>query len=202
MKLNWAERLAVNNPLRPIQQRWEIRWLKKWGLLPPGARVLEIGCGRGIGAALILREFKPAFIHAMDLDFVMVHRAKNDFARKRDRRVSFFVGDVTRLPYPDSLFDAVLGFGVLHHVPDWRSGFFEIARVLKPGGLYFMEELYPGLYQNFLTKYILLHPKENRFRSAELKESLKRMNFALLHFLEVERFWILAIFKKIQSDLS
>jgi ubiquinone/menaquinone biosynthesis C-methylase UbiE len=199
MKLNWAERLAVNNPLRPIQQNLEIRWLKKWALLPPGARVLEIGCGRGAGATLIFREFTPAFIHAMDLDLAMIHRARNYFGPKENRRISFFVADVTRLPYPDSFFDAVFGFGVLHHVPDWHEGLFEIARVIKPGGLYFMEELYPSLYQNFLTKHLLLHPKENRFRSAELKESLKGMNFTLLHSREIRKFWILAIFKRIQS---
>ena len=29
MKLNWAERMAVNNPLRPLQQRIELSLLKK-----------------------------------------------------------------------------------------------------------------------------------------------------------------------------
>jgi ubiquinone/menaquinone biosynthesis C-methylase UbiE len=196
VKLNWAERWAVNNPSRVIQQRWEVRWLKKWGLLRPGAKVLEIGCGRGIGAGLIHRKFQPSMLQAMDLDIEMVRRAKKYMARRADHRASFFVGDVTRLPYRDASADAVFGFGVLHHIPDWFEGLSEVARVLKPGGLYFMEELYPGLYQNFLTKHFLLHPTENRFRSEDLKKALEGTKFSLLHSLEAKRFWLLGILKK------
>ncbi|MCX5910071.1 MAG: class I SAM-dependent methyltransferase [Deltaproteobacteria bacterium] len=196
MKLNWAERWVVNNPSRVIQQRFEIRWLKKWGLLHPGAKVLEIGCGRGIGAGLIHREFQPSLLQAMDLDMAMVRRAKEYMARRVNPEVSFFVGDVSRLPYRDASLDAVFGFGVLHHIPDWFGAFSEVVRVLKPAGLYFMEELYPGLYQNFLTKHFLLHPKENRFKSEDLKKALKQTNLSLLQAFELRRFWILGISRK------
>ena len=59
MKLNWAERWAVNNPLRVLEQAIEIRRLKRMLPLPPGFTALEIGCGRGAGARVILREFRP-----------------------------------------------------------------------------------------------------------------------------------------------
>ena len=68
MKLNWAERLAVNNPIRPLQQRLEIGLMKKNIRLKPDALVLEIGCGRGAGSYLIKTMFDPAYVHAMDLD--------------------------------------------------------------------------------------------------------------------------------------
>jgi ubiquinone/menaquinone biosynthesis C-methylase UbiE len=196
MKLNWAERWVVNNPSRVIQQRFEIHWLKKWGLLRPGAKVLEIGCGRGIGAGLIHREFQPSLLQAMDLDMAMVRRAKGYMVRRANPEVSFFVGDVSRLPYRDASLDAVFGFGVLHHIPDWFGALSEVARVLKPAGLYFMEELYPGLYQNFLTKHFLLHPKENRFKSEDLKKALKQTNLSLLQAFELRGFWILGISTK------
>ncbi len=196
MKLNWAERLAVNNPLRNLQLHWEVRWLKKWGLLRAGAKVLEIGCGRGIGAGLIHREFQPSALQVMDLDIEMVRRAKDYLVRRVNPEVSFFFGDVSQLPYRDASTDVVFGFGVLHHVPDWFRALAEVARVLKPGGLYFMEELYPGLYQNFLTKHILLHPKEGRFKSEDLKKALNQTDFSLLHAFELERFWILGISRK------
>jgi ubiquinone/menaquinone biosynthesis C-methylase UbiE len=172
LKLNWAERWAVNNPLRIIEQRWELRWMARRAGLPPGAAVLEIGCGRGAGAAQLLREFGLLRIFASDLDLDMIRRAE-DFLRPADQgRIRLFVADALHLPHRTGSLDAVFGFGVLHHIPDWRGALAEIARVLKPGGLYFLEELYPSLYQNFLTKHVLLHPAEDRFRSEDLKLAL------------------------------
>lgn len=193
MKLNWAERWAVNNPLRVIQQRLEMRRLRKNSHLKPGALVLEVGCGRGAGAGLILKEFQPAVLQAMDLDIEMIGRAKDYLSPEQVRRISFYVGDVLRLPYKDGVMDAVFAFGVLHHVPDWRAAFWEIARVLKTGGTYFLEEIYPTLYQNFITKHILLHPRENRFLSQDLKKTMKEAQLHLKSHLEIKEIGILGV---------
>lgn len=184
MKLNWAERLAVNNPVRPIQQLFEIHWMKRHGALKEGAVTLEVGCGRGVGGTLISKEFKPAVLHLSDLDVEMARKAKGRLCSARVRRHSVAVADAFLLPYRDASVDAVFGFGVLHHVPDWPGAVSEIARVLKQGGLYFLEELYPALYQNFLTRHILLHPKEGRFRGPDLKRKLEVSELDLRGSLE------------------
>ena len=74
MKLNWAERWVVNNPTRVAEQKIEIKWFKKTMPLAPGAKILEIGCGRGAGAKIILQAFRPAALHAQDLDLKMIQR--------------------------------------------------------------------------------------------------------------------------------
>jgi ubiquinone/menaquinone biosynthesis C-methylase UbiE len=184
VKLNWAERWAVNNPLRPVQQGFEIRWLKKRVGLAPDARILEVGCGRGAGSALIKTAFRPALLHAMDLDIAMIERALTYLSPRRREGIAFYVGDVARLPYREGTMDAVFGFGVLHHVPDWRGALAEIVRVLKVGGTYCFEEIYPSLYQNFLTRRILLHPTEDRFHSEDLKQAMRNSGLALGASLE------------------
>jgi ubiquinone/menaquinone biosynthesis C-methylase UbiE len=196
LKLNWAERWAVNNPLRPLQQRLEIHWLKKKSQLKPDANILEVGCGRGAGSALIKTMFKPAVLHAMDLDIQMIRKAQIYLSPDARSGISFYVGDVTILPYQDGIMDAVFGFGVLHHIPDWQEALSEIARVLKAGGIYFFEELYPSLYQNFLTRHILLHPTKNRFRSQDLKQGFIKAGLELGNYLEIKKLVILGFVTK------
>lgn len=191
MKLNWAERLAVNNPARIIEQRIEINAFYRMQPLSPGARMLEIGCGRGVGAQLLIKKFEPSVLHLMDLDSGMIVKARRRLDAPNHPPAAAYVADVQHLPYQEALFDAVFGFGVLHHAPDWRAGLTEIVRVLKPGGCYFFEELYPSLYQNFITRHILLHPTENRFRSEDWKAALRQQNLRVIKTLELKMLGIL-----------
>jgi trans-aconitate methyltransferase len=73
MKVNWAERLIVNSPIRVlIQKRIIIRWIKNKVELCSGGEFLEIGCGRDAGSNLLLKEFLPAAVHTMDVDVQMI----------------------------------------------------------------------------------------------------------------------------------
>ena len=47
---------------------------------------------------------------------------------------NFVVFDVQAIPFGDRKFDAVIANHRLYHVPDRRTAFSEIRRVLKPGG--------------------------------------------------------------------
>jgi ubiquinone/menaquinone biosynthesis C-methylase UbiE len=199
MKLNFIERLYVNSPFRYGLQRLVFQWFKTTLLLKPAGRILEIGCGRGIGAKMILKNFTPAQLCLMDIDQAMIEKAQSTVSSKGNTHISFCLGDAEHLPFADSYFDAVFGFGFLHHVPAWRTGVSEIARVLKLEGKYYIEELYPSLYHNLITKHLLVHPDSDRFNSSELREAFAQTDLALVHTFELKRLGILAISVKTEG---
>ncbi|MDH3358855.1 MAG: class I SAM-dependent methyltransferase [Desulfobacteraceae bacterium] len=198
MKLNWAERWVVNNPTRVFQQHIEIKWLQQMMPLKAGATILEVGCGRGAGAKLIHRAFKPSQLHILDLDIKMIQGAKTYLSGTTKDMITMYVGDSIDLPFKSDTLDALFGFGFLHHVPNWRRALSEIARVLKSGGVYYMEELYPSLYQNVITKRILLHPEHDRFTSKDLQVELDAAGLSLINSFELKKMGILGV--AIKSD--
>jgi ubiquinone/menaquinone biosynthesis C-methylase UbiE len=193
VKLNWAERWVVNNPIRVFQQHIEVKWLRQMMPLKTGAIILEVGCGRGAGAKLIHKTFQPSQLHILDLDIKMIQGAKAYLSGASKEMMTMYVGDSIDLPFKSGALDALFGFGFLHHVPDWRRALSEIARVLKPGGAYYMEELYPSLYQNMITKRILLHPEHDRFTSKDLQTELDATGLSLINFFELKKMGILGV---------
>lgn len=94
--------------------------------------ILDAGCGDGRYTRLLLKHADPdARITAFDLSRRMLVRSRR---RLRSDRVTYVSADITRLPYPDGCFDAVVCGWVLEHLPDPRPGLRELARVLQPGG--------------------------------------------------------------------
>jgi SAM-dependent methyltransferase len=95
-------------------------------------RILDAACGNGRYSRFLLRHADPdAVLTSFDLSPRMLHRARSRLATER---VSQAVADLTRLPYADGAFDAIVCGWVLEHLPDPRPGLRELARVLQPGG--------------------------------------------------------------------
>jgi ubiquinone/menaquinone biosynthesis C-methylase UbiE len=95
-------------------------------------RILDAGCGNGRHCKYLLRRAdKDAFIGAFDLSQRMLKRANR---RIKSGRVHYVAADLTRLPYPDDFFDAIVCGWVLEHLPDPRPGLVELSRILRPGG--------------------------------------------------------------------
>jgi ubiquinone/menaquinone biosynthesis C-methylase UbiE len=193
MKVNWAERLWVNSPLRFLIQQWETRFFKRLRNLQPGARCLEIGCGHGAGARIIINAFQPAELDGLDIDPFMIRLALRRQRKWTAERLRFLVGDAQNLPYVDGSMDAVFNFGIIHHLENWRQGISEIARVLKSGGTFYFEEIYPPLYANPITRILLEHPTENRFHGPEYRGALQSEGFKLLPGYKESRFAILGV---------
>ena len=173
MKLNLAEKLLVNNPVRALVQRfYEGPLLQKLGGRLDDARVLDVGCGRGVGVQILLEQFGAGQVYGIDLDPQQLRRAQKRFAGTSEGRVVLAVGSVEKLPFPNEYFDAVFDFGMLHHVVDWQAGVAEIRRVLKPSGLFFFEEVTREALNRWVYRTFLDHPTENRFNEAEFLAEL------------------------------
>jgi len=175
MKMNRIEKLAMNNPIRALFQKWvETRVLLQLGGRLDGMRVLEVGCGRGVGTKLILNEFGAREVHAFDLDPDMITCAQKRLAAYLGSRVTLFVGDATALDRPDGFFDAVVNYAALHHIADWQSAVGEIVRVLRPGGLFLFEEVTTHALNRWSYRTFFDHPTENRFSALEFIAELQR----------------------------
>jgi ubiquinone/menaquinone biosynthesis C-methylase UbiE len=193
MKVNWPERIWVNSPVRLLVQRQETLFFKKLREMGTDASCLEIGCGRGAAVELIIKAFGPRRIHASDIDPEMIRLAALKGASRHEGRVLHLVADAQYLPYPDRCMDAVFNYGILHHLENWRLGIGEVARVLKKGGGFYFEEIYPPLYANFLFRRILAHPRENRFYSPDYHTALRDSGLRLLPGYKENRFGIVGV---------
>ncbi len=174
MKLNRMEKALMNNPVRAlIQQRYEAALMQQIGGSVDGQRVLEIGCGRGVGTQIIFERFGAGEVHAFDLDPDMITQARKRLSGFSPDRLRLFVGDVTAIEAEDGTFDAVFDFAIVHHVPDWRKAIREVVRVLRPGGRFFFEEVTQQALTRWFYRKFLDHPKHDRFTATEFIEELK-----------------------------
>ncbi|MFC9549156.1 class I SAM-dependent methyltransferase [Streptomyces sp. NPDC056956] len=185
MLMNRIEKAAVNSPARRALQRfYEVPALLRLagGPLAPGARAVEIGCGSGYGTRMILDRFRAAQVDALDLDPGMVARARRRLA-DRPGRVRLEVGDATDLKAAfgaeDGAYDAAFDFAIIHHIPDWRSAVAEIARVLKPGGVFVFDEVTAHALARRTYRVLFDHPTRDRFTAREFLAELPRHGLAV-----------------------
>ena len=180
MKLNRIEKALMNNPVRAMLQRsYEAPLLERLGGRVDGKRVLEVGCGRGVGTEIIFERFGAREVYAIDLDPDMVDQARRRLSAYLPDRLKLSVADVAAIESEDASFDAVFDFGIIHHVPEWQVAVTEIRRVLKPGGRFFFEEVTSHALNRWSYRTFLEHPKENRFSGQEFVAELERQGVAV-----------------------
>ena len=109
--------------------------------------IIDVGSGIGeISRGLINR---GARLVCLDVSLESLRRC-----RQINEEASIFHGSALELPFADASFDHAISIGVLHHTPDCRRGFHEVARVIAPGGtavifLYNYWNIYNAIYHAF-----------------------------------------------------
>ena len=101
-------------------------------LLPPGAQVVDLGCGAGIPAT---RELSDRGLRVIGADFSAVQLRR---ARRLVPRASLVQADMTALHLAPASVDAVVSFYALIHLPlaDQQPLFPRIRSWLRPGGYF------------------------------------------------------------------
>jgi len=123
---------GMNALISGLQEpRWRRRAVRE-AALSPGMRALDVACGTGKVTASLLRAVSPSgSVVGVDISTRMIERA---MARIDRAGVSFVVGDALQLPVADRSFDAAtIAFG-MRNLADYRRGFEEMRRAVKPGG--------------------------------------------------------------------
>lgn len=180
--------------------RWwsdETRWVRTLKNMVPGrlgyfdqfvdwksAEVLDLGCAGGFMAEAMSR--KGAQVTGIDPAAQAISAAQAH-AVSSDLDIRYDVGVGEALPYVDSAFDIVVCVDVLEHVQDLSQVLSEVARVLKPGGIF----LFDTINRNRLARLAVItiaedvlgllpkgtHDPDMFIKPAELKAELGASGF-------------------------
>lgn len=102
-----------------------------------GAKVLDIGCGSGAIAVLMVRAYGAAHVTGIDVEDPVCAAARAR-ATAAGLAGQITIDKVTPgpFPYPDQSFDVVFSKDSIIHIPDKEALAAEVFRVLKPGGVF------------------------------------------------------------------
>ena len=176
-------------------------------LFTPNMRILEFGCGTGTTAV----HHAPHVLHidAIDISENMIEIGRGKATEAGLDNLTFTRGTLAEFNAEDASYDAVLGLNVIHLLPDRRAVIAEVARILKPGGIFVSSTVCLGhSYLRFiklvapLGKMLGLIPDVFVLTETELTSEVTRAGF------EIERQWhhgkngiaVFMIVRKVQPD--
>jgi 2-polyprenyl-6-hydroxyphenyl methylase/3-demethylubiquinone-9 3-methyltransferase len=173
--------------LKHISNPWRVPYFKRilmqdLKINPKGKRALDVGCGGGI----LAEDFASMGFDVTGIDPSggSIEAARRH-AVQSGLKIDYRVGSGERLPFENELFDVVYCCDVLEHILHWEAVISEIARVLKPGGVFFYDTInrttlsrviFIKLGQEWrLTRFLPpnFHVWEMFIKPEELKASLK-----------------------------
>lgn len=103
-------------------------------------RCLDFGCGAGNITRYLLEHPNATVVSAdISLNFLDLVRDKYANALAEGRLETLLLNGKNLSSIPDASFDFVSLYSVLHHVPDYLSIVEELVRILKPGGVIFID---------------------------------------------------------------
>lgn len=125
---------------RLFKEGEDLQWMTAAADLKGTERVLDVATAAGHTAIAFAKQAKESI--GIDLTQEMIAVAA-DFARENQMsNVRFEVGDAEKLAFDNACFDLVTCRYATHHFEDLQQSIAEIARVLKPGGSFFLIDHY------------------------------------------------------------
>ncbi len=153
-----------------------------WGMthLPQidPANVLDVGCGGGRNAGELAKRYSSAKVTALDYSEVSVAKATEyNKAMIESGRISVKRGDVSDLTLPADTYDLVTAFETIYFWPGLEKCFSQVAKVLKPGGVFMIVNESDGTDETSL-KYEKIIDGMKCYTIEQIESALKVAGFS------------------------
>lgn len=100
-----------------------------------GDTVVDVGSGSGVDVLISAMKTGPeGEVIGLDITPAMIRKARENIDRKGADHVRILKGQAVDMPLEDASVDVITSNGVINLVPDKKTAFEEMHRVLKPGG--------------------------------------------------------------------
>ncbi|WP_409343619.1 class I SAM-dependent methyltransferase [Paenibacillus sp. MBLB4367] len=128
----------------------------KWFGLEDGMKVLEVGSGPGFVTEKLLAALPKSQITALDVDDVLLEKAKQMLSHIPESRLTFIKASVYNTELPDNHYDFVIARLIFLHLHDPLQAAEEISRVLKPGGKLIIIDIDDGVFGAIQPELVVL----------------------------------------------
>ncbi len=111
--------------------------------IPDSGKVLDVGTGTGFVAIAVARALRERGVKVVGLDLspaMLSLAAENAQRAGLNGAIMWREGNAYAMPFADGEFDAVISNDSLHHWENPVAIFDEIARVVKPDGVYLIHD--------------------------------------------------------------
>ena len=141
-------------------------------------RAADLGCGGGRNAGELLKKYPMAHVTAVDYSALSVEKAKEyNKAMIAMGRCEVLQGDVSELRLPAEAFDLATAFETVYFWPGLEKCFAQVAKALKPGGLFMICNESDGTDPTSL-KYEKIIDGMKNYTVEELGAALKAAGFS------------------------
>jgi SAM-dependent methyltransferase len=136
----FVERMAARYPRRFNDEYWSVFKANVGRHLPAEPMIVDLGCGPGLYLRDLSERHRGARLHGVDATPAMIDHARQ--LRYQGAAPTLVVQDVEKEPLPlDAAgVDLVSMTGVLHVLEDPFAVLAEVLRVLRPGGLFLLDD--------------------------------------------------------------
>ena len=99
--------------------------------------IVDLGCGGGRNASALMKRYPSSKVTAIDYSDVSVRIAADVNAEAiKEGRCTVQQGDVSALTLPEEKYDLATAFETIYFWPGLEKCFSQVAKVLKPGGMF------------------------------------------------------------------
>ncbi len=175
--------------------------LADWGMsfldnISP-SEIVDLGCGGGRNAGELLRIYPEAHLTAIDYSPLCVEKTREyNKSAIAAGRCSVQEGDVSNLLLEEEKYDLATAFETVYFWPGLESCFAEVAKLLKPGGIFMIVNESDGTNPAALRFEKIIDGMRS-YRADRIEEALEAAGFVICQSnRHLSKPWIAIIAKK------